>query len=620
MLRNALAAVAGVLLVGLLVILILQSRTVDAEYYVTYGNRVNLLREAQTDVFSLNETLQASYREGRSVPASAGRLVERLSDTRERLADELRGVDDAVIRARFEDYTAALEQALIASEEFIVQQEQLAAAAALIRNESPPLVRDLRRYGLEALSQDVFALAVEALDFASGSGEASAASLLQRIDALQSTGEAREQVPGKLDRLTEAAQVLTAVRDPAGSALESASAAGLDDAGRALFAALRDANRAVVGRAERARLLLAVLSLLLLASIAFVGYRLHQSYSVLNAANAELEVLNTSLEERVSARTEQLTRAYEELKESQAQLVHAEKMSSLGELVAGISHEINTPLWYLLSNATLLKERLESFDDFAGEADTLLKQLRSGRQDRDAFVASLRAMDRKLNHDGLRDDLEESVDLIQDSIEGLEQLAEMAQSLKDFSRLDRATIGEFNVNEGLDKSLLIAKNVLKHKVTVNKHYGDVPAVRCSPSQINQVFLNLIKNAADAIEGEGSIDITTGVEGEHVVVSIADTGCGIPGDILAKIRDPFFTTKEVGKGTGLGLSIVDKIINAHMGQLSIESEQGKGSVFTVRLPVNAAAARDGAEDAGGEPAAVADALPMDGDELPRAATV
>ncbi len=602
MLRNALAAVAALALVGMLAILVVQSRAVDSEYYVTYGNSVNLLRQSQNELAALEEGLQTAFREGRAVPAATAGLMERLAARRDELSASVTATGDAAIASALTDYASSLDESLAAARRFLDTQARLAESAAVIRNESPPLVRELRSFGLEELSQEVFALAVSVLDFAGGSGETTAQTLEGRIGELESDPAARERVPGKLDRLGEAARTLTAVRDPAGAALAALDEARTSDNAQALFTALRAHNRAVVGRADRARLMLAVLSLLLLASIAFIGWRLHQSYRVLNRANAELEVLNASLEERVEARTEQLTKAYEELKESQVQLVHAEKMSSLGELVAGISHEINTPLWYLLSNATLLKERLEHFDQFAAEAGRLLEQLRNGRQDREAFVASLRAMDRQLNQDGLRDDLEESVDLVGDSIEGLEQLAEMAQSLKDFSRLDRATVGEFNVNEGLDKSLLIARNVLKHKVTVEKDYGEVPTVRCAPSQINQVFLNLIKNAADAIEGEGTITLATRHEGGQVLVSIADTGSGIPEDLLAKIRDPFFTTKEVGQGTGLGLSIVDKIITAHLGELVIESEPGRGSVFTVKLPVEAMGDADAANEPTDQPAA------------------
>jgi signal transduction histidine kinase len=157
--------------------------------------------------------------------------------------------------------------------------------------------------------------------------------------------------------------------------------------------------------------------------------------------------------------------------------------------------------------------------------------------------------------------------------------------LKDFSRLDRAPIASFDVNAGLDKTLLIAKNIVKHKAAVNKFYGEIPEIECSPSQINQVFLNIITNAAQAIETQGEIVITTKLHGtDRVAIRISDTGCGIPEENLSKIRDPFFTTKEVGTGTGLGLSIVDEIIRSHFGELEVESVVGKGSTFTVILPI------------------------------------
>jgi len=293
--------------------------------------------------------------------------------------------------------------------------------------------------------------------------------------------------------------------------------------------------------------------------------------------------MNNSLEERVTDRTHELSDAYDELKESQVQLVQAEKMSSLGELVAGISHEINTPLWYLISNSTVLQERMEAVGKFCEIAETMLSGVKERSDVKGAVSRGLKDFQAMLS-DGMKDDIDEAKDLIQDSIEGLEELTELAQSLKDFSRLDRARHGEFNVNDGLDKTLLIAKNKLKSKVTVHKYYGELPEIHCSPSQINQIFLNLLTNAADAIEESGDIVIRTLVADNRVRISFADTGSGIPEEVMSKIRDPFFTTKEVGKGTGLGLSIVDQIVSSHGGELLIESEHGKGTTVTIVLPV------------------------------------
>ena len=258
-------------------------------------------------------------------------------------------------------------------------------------------------------------------------------------------------------------------------------------------------------------------------------------------------------------------------------------MSSLGQLVAGISHEINTPLLYLRSNADLIQERLDQLSEFLGGLRVTLDKAKGPERDQQAFIGGLKTIDKQLQDDGLGDDVEDCRALINDSIEGLEQLSEMALSLKDFSRLDRAPVAKYHVNDGLDRTLLIAKNALKHKVRIIKQYGEVDEITCSPSQINQVFLNLITNAAQALDDQGDIAISTTQDEHSVRVTIADNGCGIPEDILEKIRDPFFTTKQVGEGTGLGLAIVEKIIASHGGQLQIESEVGKGSAFTVVLP-------------------------------------
>jgi signal transduction histidine kinase len=374
---------------------------------------------------------------------------------------------------------------------------------------------------------------------------------------------------------------------------ESAEAVGL---------AATAAYQSAVSSAESARTMLSIYAIVMLLSVGVIGYRLRGSYSELNRANAELGVLNESLEQRVEERTEDLSNALAELKESQVQLVQAEKMSSLGQLVAGISHEINTPLLYLANNASMIEERMAVLNDFVVQSASTLSLNPADFAERAEYqsklVEGLRTLKILLRQNELAASAEEIVDLNRDSIEGLSDLTEMAQSLKDFSRLDRSPIDDFDVNGGIEKTLTIARNIVKHKAEVRKFYGELPTIQCSPSKINQVFLNLITNAAQAIEDQGEIIISTKLQdAEHVAITIADTGCGIPEDILPKIKDPFFTTKEVGSGTGLGLSIVDEIIRSHGGDLIIESKQGVGSTFTVVLPVHyAAAPQDAAADA------------------------
>jgi len=187
----------------------------------------------------------------------------------------------------------------------------------------------------------------------------------------------------------------------------------------------------------------------------------------------------------------------------------------------------------------------------------------------------------KLQQQHVLDDLNE---LVKDGLFGTEQVAEIVSNLKNFSRLDRSKVAQFNLNDGLNSTLLLAKHLLK-SVTISKHYESLPDITCSPSQLNQVFLNLITNAAQAMAQErGTITLVTRLAGEGVAVEVIDDGQGIPLDILPKIFDPFFTTKEIGKGTGLGLSISYKIIQQHGGTIKAESQPGLGTKFSIWLPI------------------------------------
>jgi len=321
----------------------------------------------------------------------------------------------------------------------------------------------------------------------------------------------------------------------------------------------------------------------LLILIGYLATRLIASYRLLNAANEELE-------RRVIERTRELSETLKQLKESEAQLIQSEKMSSLGQMVAGVAHEINTPLAYVKSSLGSVSGKLQELTRLAAETEKLLELLRSGTatpQDlaeqfglTEQLVAQLRA------HHGL----DEMQALAKDGLHGIGQISEIVSNLKNFSRLDRSKVASFNLNEGLDSTLLIARHELKHHA-VKKNYGNIPPITCSPSQINQVFLNLINNAAQATAaGKGVIQLTTRREGAgHVAVEVADNGKGIPPEVLPKIFDPFFTTKEVGKGTGLGLSIVYKIVEQHGGRISVDSTVGVGTRFTVVLPLQPPAA-------------------------------
>jgi len=220
-------------------------------------------------------------------------------------------------------------------------------------------------------------------------------------------------------------------------------------------------------------------------------------------------------------------------------------------MVAGVAHEINTPLAYVKNSMALVRERLPAMRAVLG------------------------------NDEGL----EELEALARDGLHGIDQIAELVANLRNFSRIDRSKVASFNVNEGLRSTLLIARPTLR-KVEVEQKLGDIPSITCSPSQVNQVVLNLLTNAAQAMDKpEGHIVLGTRREGAgHVAIEVSDNGRGIPPENMSRIFDPFFTTKEVGKGTGLGLTIAYKIVSQHGGRIDVRSDPGVGSTFTVVLPV------------------------------------
>ena len=578
MLRALLAALAVALLLGVLSLLTIESRSVTEEYYVAHADRLRAIETSRDDLLAVTQGAQSVFAEGRAIPEAVDLAFVRLGENNDRLqsmSDTLR--PESAVHPALAGYNAALDGFVANGEAFAIRQNALAEALRTLQEESPIVVKDLRRFNLRIQSQNTFTLAIEIIEFATGQRNSGVESMQTRIDALRNDSAVDRQVPGRLDDFLNAAQRVIAERQAAEVALAAISESTISAQLGVLSDTLQAENRRTVNRAERARLLLSVCALLILAGAGYAMWKLQSSYR-------ELARVNNSLEDRVSTRTRELSGAYDDLKESQVQLVQAEKMSSLGELVAGISHEINTPLYYLTSNTTIVQDRLVSVKEFFDIAETMIAAVAARENVKETVSKGLLDM-RTMLSDGMRDDVDEAQDLIKDSIEGLEELTELAQSLKDFSRLDRSKQGEFNVNDGLDKTLLIAKNRIKNKVTVHKHYGEVPSVLCSPSQINQIFLNLITNAADAIETTGELVLRTWEEDDHVCVSVSDTGSGIPEEILSKIRDPFFTTKEVGKGTGLGLSIVDQIISSHKGELKFDSKPGKGTVVTMRLPIN-----------------------------------
>ena len=301
----------------------------------------------------------------------------------------------------------------------------------------------------------------------------------------------------------------------------------------------------------------------------------------------ELRKANASLERRVEERTRELSATLHKLKESEAMLVQSEKMSSLGQMVAGLAHEVNTPLAYVKASLESVRARVGDAGRIAEETERLLTLLSAAEADETALAeqfAAVRALAQEKRFAALESQLK-------DGLHGIGRIAELVANLKDFSRLDRSKVAQYDLHQGIESTLRIAQHQIG-KREVKKSLGEIPPVSCSPSQINQVLLNLISNAVQATpEAGGQIGVRTGMrDAAHVAIDVADNGHGIPAEVLPRIFDPFFTTKDAGKGTGLGLAISFKIVESHGGRLEVQSKPGN-TRFSIVLPV---AGADGAD--------------------------
>jgi two-component system NtrC family sensor kinase len=263
------------------------------------------------------------------------------------------------------------------------------------------------------------------------------------------------------------------------------------------------------------------------------------------------------------------------LQEAHDQLLQAEKMASIGQLAAGIAHEINNPVGFVNSNLGTLQRYLATLFGVVRDYDA-------------AIAAHAPAMAQQIAQIGKQADLDflqdDATDLVRESMDGLKRVKDIVQALKDFSHIGESEWQVADLHHGLDSTLNIVANEIKYKASVEKHYGQLPPVLCLASQLNQVFMNLLVNAGHAIKEQGVITIRTGCDGDWVWVSIGDTGCGIAPEIVNRIFEPFFTTKPVGSGTGLGLSLSYGIVTKHGGKIEVSSVVGQGTTFTVRLPL------------------------------------
>jgi len=290
-----------------------------------------------------------------------------------------------------------------------------------------------------------------------------------------------------------------------------------------------------------------------------------------------LEKLNQELELRVKRRTSKLSKTLEELKQMQNQLLQSEKLASLGQLSAGVAHEINNPIGFISSNITSLSQYIDEIFKLLATYEEAENQLQDSK-----LLMNIQTIKEEVDIDFVKEDIK---DLILESEDGVSRVKKIVQDLKNFCHVDDEEWQLLDIHNALDSTLNIIQNEIKYKANVIQEYGDIPLVECIQSQLNQVFMNLLVNAAHAIEEQGCITIRTGHDGNNWAwVQVSDNGKGIEKEHLKKIFDPFFTSKPVGTGTGLGLSLSYGIVQKHNGRIEVDTTVGKGSTFTVWLPV------------------------------------
>ena len=306
--------------------------------------------------------------------------------------------------------------------------------------------------------------------------------------------------------------------------------------------------------------------------------------------NRVIDKFNAATDE-IRQKHQQLSEAHYEIQQTQAHLLQSEKMAGLGQVAAGVAHEINNPVGFVLSNIQTLEQYMSFFKTLIHEYKTLVV----AKNDESAATEILSRIDQICQQEDLDFVLDDTQELINESIDGVNRVKDIVLNLKTFSHPGNDNRQPADLNELIDATLKIIWNELKYKVTIEKDYADgLPPVMCSPGQISQVFMNLMVNAGHAIEEHGTIRLHTRLEGEQLIATVSDTGCGIAQENLETIFQPFFTTKEAGKGTGLGLSLSYGIVEQHGGEMKVSSEQGKGTTFTVVLPLTVTSEQETSE--------------------------
>ena len=593
-----LLATSAALLASVLVYLYLMSK---ADESGTYTQARDLIRQIkQNDSQWENEILKARTSINYNYDPLVWPVVEmkRLWWAFERIETRNQHGDSPAWRQAYADYQQAFEEKAKYVERFkshnAVLRNSLAflpAAADGIQAQLGQLA-DADALRLHNISTDTYDLMLSSLEFAQMTTDDQAADILVGLNKLAVN---KERLPlefhAPIDTLSNHIALILREQPKVNQLLEQIGAVPV--------AAHLDAIAMMLDRDERAALLvnqryhfyLLVFSTLLVLLLLYMAVWLLRSFGEINRVNRALVVANDELEQRVARRTQALTQAsaalqreIDERKLLESQLVQSEKLASLGQLAAGIAHEVNNPIGFVASN-------LGALDSYFARLQDMLKAY----LDAEPAIgpATLQASLVKLRSEmELAYILDDIPLLISESKDGISRVGQIVRDLKDFSRVDSSQDWQWaNLHQGIDSTLNIAASELKYKADLVKQYSVLPEVECLPSQINQVIMNLVVNAAHAMGTErGTITVRTGCANDDKVwIEVADNGCGIPAQSLQKIFDPFYTTKPVGQGTGLGLSLSYGIIKRHCGEIHVHSEVGVGTTFRVELPVRQAQA-------------------------------
>lgn len=284
-------------------------------------------------------------------------------------------------------------------------------------------------------------------------------------------------------------------------------------------------------------------------------------------------------EDAVAQKNSELEKAYAELKAAQSQILQQEKMASVGQLAAGVAHEINNPMGFIISNINTFRKYVARIWEYTDALTCIIND--QAKLSGSALPASVGEKKRALKIDFIAEDIES---LINESLDGADRVKKIVQDLKGFSRIDEAEYKPADINAGIESTINIVWNELKYKANLVRDYGDIPLTKCNPGQLNQVFMNLLMNASQALPDRGEIKLKTWHESGIIFIQISDTGCGMTPEVQKRIFEPFYTTKDVGKGTGLGLSIAYDIIKKHSGEINVSSTVGKGTTFSISIPI------------------------------------